>query len=325
MIFLAELKETKGKFRFGGFVVGLSGDSIRTGQTKVDPFNDYRSIRFGIKTNTDNVNFVEIFGMEGREIVIFKQEKDDDGRRKVVDKKRIDFESRNDIPEGYHFVGVDININDDDGRLNLIEWDAIEYIDANLKNNDPVYISGDINWQSYTNRNNELKVEPRYVVKRIVKAKDTFDFEDEKFEEQSAFEQEFIVADVVKDSETQRVYVNAYVINYHGAPLLYTFVANPDNRKLQAALAKKLKFGDAITVLGKVLNTAVYEESEEAEEDEWGSEIPKGYQRTIRNTISELQIWGVKPDSYEKGRYTEADFISEDEEDEEDIDDFFNS
>src|SRR5690606_4539785 len=90
--------------------------------------------------------------------------------------------------------------------------------------------------------------------------------------------------------------------------------------KLANNMAKRLGYGDFIKVYGHILNQTILVEDNSVEEDsefeDWGGdeEIKSEFENNyIKQYISELQIISVDSKSYEKKKYNEEDFISEDE------------
>jgi single-stranded DNA-binding protein len=352
-----KLTQTKSGFKFAGIVEGMNDNSYNEGtiQQGKNEGKSYRSVRFRVRTNTNNALSVELFGMEQDYVYPYKQgKKGENGKRAKGETKKIPFEDRNDLPEGYHLIGVSVSLQkevDAKGkekviRENLVDYDAVDAIYNNLSDGDSIYVAGEVQISEYEDRNGEVQKQAKYIIKSINLQKKPIDFNAEDFEELNAFEQEivFVGADVDKASET--VIVTGRTIQYGDKFTDYQFYIRPNGKdslkKLGAAFAKKVQFGDLVKVLGLALNKSeevevkVKADKAKATKDDPfadAGEAPKGYDKTtVTNYTQELQITAIAKDDngnsvFVKGKYKEEDFVVEEliDEDEDDDKDPFAS
>jgi hypothetical protein len=323
-----ELKQTKGQFKAVGIVNRISNDNAyREGEIEQGRYEgrEYRSIRFGVKTSETNELFVEMFGMELDDAYIYKPAtKKDKEKGKKGTTKKIAFDERDEVPEGYSIIGITVGLERDEKnkqvRQNLVNYDAVEYVFENLEDGDSVFVSGDIEYSEY-----EGKKQTKYVIKNISKTKDEVNFDDEKFDEMTSFEQEIVFVDASMDKEEGKLIVIGRVINYGGTYMDIPFVINEEKYpKLVKNFKKRLKFGDFIKVFGNCVNRAEKVETEiDEDEDDWGGGgKPKGFGGTVTHRTTEMEIIDVDSATFEAGKYEEDDFVKaknllvDDEEDE---------
>lgn len=307
-----KLERTKSLFKLTGNVSRLGDKSYREGVSKNG--SEWRSIRFSVQTSPTNEVTVELFGIESD--TVFSHNKKEKKTLKHPWVKRSDA-----LPDGYELIGNHLGLVKDDKGKNiktiLVNYDAVDYIKKNLQNGDSVWLSGEIEFGTYE-KDGKTRPQTRYVLKQVYKTSDPVDFTAEGFEETSAFSQGIVINDVEKDSDTGKVLVHAYTINYKdkdtNKPVATNGLEiNPETHPKLASKFLTLKYGDFVEVVGNVRNEAVIEEApEEEEEDEWGSTRPSGFEnRGVKHTVSALVITGVTPGSYEEKKYTEDDLTAD--------------
>jgi hypothetical protein len=312
-----KLEETKGSFTLKGIIHGLSNDnSVREGVTSSD--KDYKAVSFYIETSPNNRVRVEMFGME-RDVVFYSS--------KEKKSKKVPFENRSKVNlKGYRLMGVNLNpTGSKTDRKTLIEYDAIDYLKENFKDGDSVYVSGQLDFSSFENKQGETVNKTGFRIQSISKEKEPIDFTEEDFVPHAFFKQDIVVSDLIE--EENKLYINAKIIKYKGEITDTTFVVEADRlKKFAKTLKKNLKFGDFIQVKGWIVSLALEEEAQaevEDDSDDWGGETPEGMDNSyIVNYINELQIVNVDKETYEPQKYTEEDLFSQEEEDYgEDVDD----
>jgi len=314
----SDLEQTKGKFRLIGRVKGISNDNAyREGFTKSD--KEYKSLQFFVETSPNNTVKVELFGMERDQVIAYSS--------KEKKSKKIDWAKRLDDHGDYKVLGTACYLEDDGSNKKVRkvypEFDAVPYIREHLKDGDVVRITGNIDFQKYQNRQGQDAVSNHFLIASIAKLDEELDFDDPKFKEEAKFEQDIVVNDVMADDETKKLYVNAKIIKYGGEIVDVTFTVDTEKYpKLAGNMAKRLSFGDFITVYGLIINSVIYKESDEeidesvSDEDDWGGDedIKKSFENNyMREFVSELQITSVDSSSYEPKKYKEEDLISEGE------------
>ena len=304
-----KLEQTKGNFKFDGVIVGISKDTAFVeGETK--DHKPYRSVRFMVKTSPTNIENVELFGAEQELVYAYSR----------TDQKtqRIPFKDRHkELDDTYHLIGVNVTVGEE--KATYVEFDAAEAIYQGFNDGDSVHVAGEIKPNSYISSTNGLLVSNfKYIIKTIYTKKKAINFEEASFTETASFDHELIITDTNLDKESDKVVVNGYAIGYADSVKQVQFVIHHDKNVKLANNFLKLKFGDYIKVLGICTNAPT---NQPVEEDEWGSEVPQGY-NTGGKYISELRITAVDKDKdkqsiFKKKKYTEEDFAENDEQESE--------
>ncbi len=329
---MTELQQTKNKFKVVGKVTRLGMDgSFREEEAKKGKMEGklYRSLRFGVQTSETNTITVEMFDFEPDKIFLWNSEK----RKKDQSYKgeKVEFEKwfnnqEKYRDEGYAVLQTRIGLEyKEDGKIDskgMPSYLASEYINNVLENGDSVIIEGEIRYSTYENQQGKVVERKTYTIKNLHKIKD-IDFEDEKFEEVSYFEQEMVFVDAEIDKTEKKAYVTGRVIdyqkNFHDTEMVIDFSdGDKGMEKLATTFAKKLKFGDVLEVFGETLNRVIVEEREEDDDDETdllsdlgGKAKPKHAQSYVARTyITEMQIHGVE--AWDEKVYTEDDFVKDD-------------
>lgn len=337
-----ELVQTKGTWRAVGLVNRIAQDKAYT-EGEFDKGKnigkEWKSLRFAVKTSEVNELFVELFGMEKDAYAykpVPKEEKKKNPQAKGTTKK-IAFENRDNVPEGYNLIGVKVGKFEDDEAdkkkvilQDFVEYDAVEEIFQTFDDGDSISLSGELQFSEYEDQQGDIVKQTKYIIKYASKLVKPVDFSDEKFEETSSFEQEIVFVGSAYDKKTGKLTVIGRTIQYGGKFLDIPFViyANEDKVKQVAnAFHSKLKFGDFVKVLGLCVNkTETVEVEEVANKDSIfgdGGVTPKGQgKRTAKNRLTEMVITGVDLASFKPKRYKLEDFIVEEElVDDKDIDD----
>lgn len=315
-----KLDQTKSYFKVEGKVVGMDREgTYREGEVEQgkNEGKTWRSIRFGVQTSEENTIYVELFGMEQDFIYPWSQ--------KAKKSQKIAFEKRNNPPSGYHVIGVNIGLeNDEKGkqvRKSLVELDAVEYIHSVLTNGESIQVTGKVEYGEYENKKGDKVPQTRFIIGSIFTTKEEINFDAEDYKEVCVFDQEFVYVDSEYEEEDGKRYVTARVIGYADKWQDVTLVIDADKSEGLKKLSDnfgKLKFGKLIKVIGKPVNRVdmVEVEVEDDEGDEWGGEEVEGYNRSsVKSYTNELQILKVDKawtsDNKDK-TYTEDDFIADD-------------
>lgn len=332
------LVQTKAKFKVIGVVSRIDKDgAYREDVGRQGTKNEgktYRSLRFGVKTSDTNEITVQMFGFEPEEVNLWNSEdaKKAKEQKKKYKGEKVDFqdwlENQDKYREdGYAILESRVGLTKDSkGKTEsrgLPRYVAIEEIYNNLDNGDSVVVEGSISYSSYENRDGKTVQQKNFNIEKIFKIKDV-DFESDKFEEVTYFEQEFVFVDAMAERKEKKIYITGRHINYNKTFNDIELVVDysdgdggndPDMVKLADSFVKRFKFGDVLEVHGDLLNRAVLQEVEDDESTEeedlinslGGKSKPKhaqGY--ALTQYISEMQIHGV--DAWDKKVYKEDDF-----------------
>ncbi|MCA1021518.1 hypothetical protein [Halobacillus litoralis] len=310
---MTELQRTYGNFRLRGEVQGLQrkyafqDEPTRTGWDK-------QELRFDVKTSEDNIVTVQISGIKFDNVRITPKDRDDKRTEDLAYSEDV----YDEIPEDWEvFMGHKVGLEQGEDGKNIqkefTNYDAARYIYENLEDGDHVFIVGNLNINAYTNRQGENIVRMDHEIKNIYKSNNEFDPTAEDFEEVSAFDQQLILADVNLDKKEKKAYVTAYLVHDKDKNFAsFQFWVDGNKYAKFAKNLSKLPFGTFLKVEGNLLSTVTYtQQEEESDDDGWG-ESPSGYEkRAIKNTEKSYEITKALPDTIEKEKYTEEDFVKE--------------
>ncbi|MEE5181142.1 hypothetical protein JDW21_19090 [Bacillus subtilis] len=333
-----ELQQTKNSFKAIGKVTRIDKDGAfreeeaKKGKREGDT---YRALRFGLQTSETNTITIQMYDFEPEEVFLWNSDK----RQKDQSYKgeRIPFsewlDKQDDLrEEGYAVLQTRVGlVYGEDGKIQskgLPSYVASKNIYDNLNNGDTVVVEGEIRYSTYENQEGKTVEQKTFTLKKIFRVKeDKVDFENEKFEEVSYFEQEMVFVDADVDKDEKKVYVTGRVIdynkNFHDTQFVVNFSDGEGGTdkgmvKLADAFLKKFKFGDLLNVFGDAVNRVIVEEQEDEdtnEEDDLiaqlgGKKKPSHAQKYVNKTyIQEMQIHGV--DAWDKKFYKEEDFVKE--------------
>lgn len=311
---MGDLKQTKGTFKIRGQVVGLDHENaFREGTTRITG-KPYFSMRFGVKTSPTNTIYVELFGMEKEKCYAsyFVEEKD----KKVRKSKDFPFSQRNNLPKGYHLIGVNCLLEKDVNKLvkkTYVEKDAVLYIRKFLRNDDWVYIGGNLQFGE-NEKDGKTYDQKQFSINYISRISE-IDFEDEEFEEVSNFSYEIVVVDLIEDNETENLLVTGRTINYEGKFVdnQFTIYKNEENKKYMKFFNRmsKLKFGDFLKVFGDVLNKIEIVDNESEDDDDIWGDKPSAYKPTMKGFKKDFVIKSADGSTLTEKMYTVNDFMVE--------------
>ena len=286
-----KLTACEGSSQLRGIIVGKDnprkGNGFTEGKTKAQV--PYRSIRFLLKTNTDNVVPVELFGQIQDKAYLYNKTLKD--TKPVAWAKRFDK-----APDGYELI--------------LPTYDLTKKISDDFKDGMSVVVVGETKFSEYTpDGSTTAQLQNKIEIKRIFKAAAPIDFTSDKFEEECYFIQEIIIREVVEVASENKLDIYAYVLESRGkkkAPVVQPALFEINTDTADAVFVrnmKALKFGDFIKVNGKILCEAVIEEV--AENDGWGKK-----EKVAVSYHKALEITGAYGETLEKKKYTEEDLVS---------------
>lgn len=333
---MTELQQTKNSFKFIGKVTRFDKDGAfkeeqsTKGKREGDTF---RSLRFGVKTSENNDMTVQMFDYEPTEVFLWNSDKKKKnpnykGDRIAFDKWEKQQEKlRN---EGYSVLQTRIGLtHDESGKIvskGLPSFVASDEIFHNLDNGDSVVVEGEIRYSTYKNRDDKLVEQKSFNIKKVFRLKD-IDFDSERFEEVTYFEQEMVFVDADIDKKEKKAHITGRIIdyakNYHDTQFVVDYSADGRGNgtdesmvKMAEAFKKKIKFGDVLKVFGNAVNRVIIEAVEGEDDDEdlladlGGKSKPSHANYTAKTYISEMQIHGIE--ALDKKVYTEDDFIKDD-------------
>lgn len=335
---MAELKQTKNNFKFIGRVSRIDKDGAfkeeqatkgkKQGET-------YRALRFSVKTSQNNEMTVQMYDFEPEEVFLWNSEKKKADKNYKGDRVAFSKWVANEEQfreKGFAVLQTRVGLSyGEDGKLEskgLPSFVASKTIFDGLSNGDSVVIEGEIRYSTYKNQQDKVVEQKTFTIKKLYKLGKEVDFDSEKFEEITYFEQEFVYVMADDDREQKKVFVTGRVIdyskNFHDTQFVINYAdadGNEDKemKKLANAFLKKMNFGDVLNVFGDAVNRVITEEVEAEDTDSdddllkslGGKKKPTHAQNYVQRTyVSEMQIHGVE--AWDKKVYEEDDFKKDD-------------
>lgn len=308
---LFELPQTKGTFQVRGIVSGVEKDNFYI-EKKTNTGKDFRMINFGVEYEDKKTIYPSLNGMPRDKVYFSKKDKDTGN----TDTKAIAWKDRiKKAPEGYRMIGVLAGlqkIKDENGKVRndnktLTEYDACEYISENLQDGDSVFVKGNLEFGSYTNKDGEVSRTTKFVPTQISLCQKDVDFEAEDYASAHDFTQTIVFVGIDQEREndkpTGRFVVDAKIVNYNSIESAEFII---EDAKLAKQMRSGLKPYNSIQVHGhiNVVNN-VEDVNDEEDDDCWGESNDMDNKRVFAPTHRELIITGAKPSTIDKETYTE--------------------
>ncbi len=296
---LFDIPETKGQFQIKGVVTGTEKDKFF-----VDKFTKtrkpFRSVSFGVQFDKNATRYVGFNGMPQSNVYFSKSEKDSNGKKKIITKK-IPWNDRFNFHEdGFRLIGVNVGvkkITDKSGKevndkKTLSQFDACKEIAENLKDDESVFVKGNIEYSTYQNKH-QTRFEPTQI--SLCKP---VDFEDNDFNSNANFQQVIVFTGIDKSKDVEdKFVVSAKIVTYKTIENAEFIIKDS---KLANVFRKNLKPYQAIKVWGKI---DVEQNTEQVvEEDTWGEK--NEMTRVNTPALTTLVITGADPKTIEKEVYT---------------------
>lgn len=280
---MSEIKDTKGAFQLRGIISNLNGNAKGFGfeegtvEKGKSAGKKYRRIRFNVKTSNANNIPVELFGMEKDNVYFYS--------KKYKKSQKIAWNNRFNNIQDYEYI--------------LSEYDLIEKIKDEFKDDSSVFVNGEFQFSEYSNQNNEVVNQTRYIIKSVYGTNSILTQEslnDENFVEENSFQQDIII-DSIDNIDGEPLYINAFTHDFKGLhKTTFQIVRNKESVNMIRNFMT-LRYGDFIRVIGKINHLV---EKIEVESD-WGKGEP------IINVNKSLEILGANAESLERKKYSEDD------------------
>lgn len=302
------LPQTKGTFQVRGHVLGTKNNSFfKEGVTKNG--NDFKQINFGVSYDENANIYIDLYSTVRDKVYFFKK----DPATNKTETRPVNWSERNNFHEdGYNLIGVNCGLRqqrDENGKVsniynNLVEYDAISYMNSYLEDDMSVFVGGNIEYSSFTDSNGNVNNRIKYKPTKIYACKAPIDFEDENFHPQHDFKQTIVFREIVHENEddkpTGRFIVSAWIVNY-GSIENANFII--EDKSLANLFKKGLKEYTAITVWGNISCRAIIEEV--SNDDCWGNADPT--KRISHPVVKEMIITGADPSTRDSETYTEKE------------------
>lgn len=303
---LFDLQETKGTFQVVGVVNGVSKEQFYTDK-KTTTNKDFRAVNFGCEYDEKKSVYVNLSGIPQQEVYFSKRNQD--GKTET---KKVPWLSRNKFNEdGFRMIGVNLGLTktvDKSGKAvndkkTMHAFDACSYINENLKDDASVFVKGNIEFSSFSDKDGNLRRGIKYVPNQISLCQEV-DFSKYDYVENKPkhnFTQVIVFTGIEKekesDKDTGRFVVSAKIVTYSDIVDTEFYITDA---KLAGLFKKNLKPYQAIEVHGKIEMTHVVEE---VEDDGWGE--ANEMKRVNQPSKTEMIITGADPHTIDKDTYTE--------------------
>lgn len=307
---LHDMKQTSSSFQCRGIVTGVRSQKFYKNGTSDN--GKWNALEFGVKIADNKTVYLTMRGFPRAEVYYYK--KGENGAKGTT--KAVKWADRNKAPDkDYKLIGVNVSTGKDEEGKNInktfTEFDAIEWLHENLKDDTSVFIKGNLQFSSYTDKNGQTRRKVELVPNQISYTKEPVDFDADDYKEMCEFENTLVFSSIDQevdenDKKTGRFILTGYSIGYNSVENV-SFIIKEDCAKLATNIKKAMKTGYAIKTFGRV---EVINDISTVEEDDsgWGETSPM--ERVNTPTRREYIIYRADPNSIEKEDYTE-DAINE--------------
>ena len=303
-----DLKQTVSTFQVRGTITGTKGKRFyNSGNTKNG--GTWNAIEFGVNINEHKSVFMKLSGFPRDAVYYYKR--GENGAKGTTQK--VAWRDRMKSPgEGFRLIGVNISTgkSSDNRNINEVftEWDAVEYLHNNLHDGDSVFIKGNVEFSTYTDREGNVQRKIELVPTQISYTQEPVDFNAERFEEEALFDDVLVYTGIEQETDennkaTGRYILSGYSVGYSDI-VPVQFIMESESSKLAGHIRKKLKPFNSIKIWGQInviVDTTVVEE----EDDGWGK-ASKMEQRRINSPVRrEYVVFKADPYSIDTDTYTE--------------------
>lgn len=303
-----ELKQTDNSFQLVGVITGTEKNRFyKSGDTKNG--GKWNALEFGVKINDGKTVYVTLKGFPRSEVFYYK--KGEKGAKGTTQK--VSWKDRHKSPGvGYRLIGVNISTGKDDQGKNVnesfTEYDAVEFLHGHLHDGDNVFIRGNLEFSSYTDRNNQVKKKVELVPNQISYTSTPVNFAANDFVEMAEFENTIVFSDISREEDengkaTGRFILSGYSVGYNTVEPV-SFIIDADHAKVANAIKKKMKPGNSIKTYGRIsIQNNI--EAAPAEDDGWGSTETSPMERVTAPTIREYVVYKVDGSTFDTETYSE--------------------
>ena len=303
---LHDMKQTPNSFQCRGVVTGTKSQRF---YKKGDTWN---ALEFGMQIAENKTVYVSMNGFIRDEVYYYK--KGENGAKGTTTK--VKWKDRKKAPSKDHrLIGVNISTGKDENNKNInetfTEWDAIEWLNTNLKDGDSVFIKGNIRFSSYTDRNGQTRRKMEFVPNQISYTQKPVDFDAEDYKEMAEFENTLVFSNIdpevdENEKKTGRFILSGYSIAYNSVENV-SFIIPAEQEKLARNLKKRMRPGYAIKTFGRVEVINDISVVQEDDSEGWGNISPM--ERINSPVRREYIVYRADPNSIEEDDYSEEDIL----------------
>lgn len=301
------LRTTPGTFQMRGVVTGTRQQNFYSEKT-FENGNKMRAVNFGVKYDTDKAIYPTIQGFTRNEVWFSKR----NNTTKKTDTQKVSWAQRMTYGEqnpGWNIIGMNVGLVKGEDNKNVVqhltEYDAAQYIKENLSDGVSVFVKGNLDFRSYTDKNGEVKRTQNFTATQVSLCADV-DFSAEEFEPTHEWTQEIVYTGIEPETDadgkrTGRFVLSGYVVSYNAIEPVSFIVVND---KFAKNIKKNLKPYNSIQVHGKIEVNHVIEEAKSEPTNEWGEPNKMG-KKIGAPTTREMICTGANPDTITTEDFTE--------------------
>jgi hypothetical protein len=302
------LRTTPGNFQMKGIVTGTQNPQRFFSEKIFESGSKMKLVSFGVKYDTDKTLYPTIQGFTRNDVYFSKKNKETNKTetQKVPWAQRMTYGEQH---PGWNIIGVNVGITKGEDDKNVIqhltEYDAAQYIKENLKDDVSVFVRGNLEFRSYTNRNNEVSRSQNLIATQVSLCANV-DFSADGFEPTHEWTQEIVYTGIEQETDTNgkttgRFILSGYVVSFNAIEPVSFIITNA---KFAQNIRKKLKPYNSIQCHGKIEVTHMIEEVASTTTDEWGEEN-KMDRRANAPSIRELICTGANPETIDTESFSE--------------------
>ena len=165
------LQETKGTFQVKGIVSGTESNRFYTSK-KTKSNKDFKAVNFGVAYDDKKSIYINLNGMPQQNVYFSRKNKETN----KYETKPVAWANRNSFhDDGWRMIGVTLGLEkttDNSGNVTnlrklMTPYDACEYINGNLKDEESVFVRGAIEFSSYEDSKGNVRRSIKYVPNQV--------------------------------------------------------------------------------------------------------------------------------------------------------------
>ena len=302
------LRSTPGTFQMRGVVSGVMKNQNFYSEKDVSG-NKMRAMTLSIKYDTNKTLYPTVQGFTRAEVYFSKRNKETQKTetKKTAWANRMTFAEQN---PGWNVIGCNVGLEKGDDGKNIVkhltEYDAAKYIKDNIQDDMSVFVRGNLEFRSYTNKQGEVKRLTNYNATQVSLCADV-DFSAEGFEPTHDWTQELIYTGIEQEADadgnaTGRFIMSGYVVSFSAIePVSFIVV----DKKFATNVKKKIKPYTSFKCHGRIDVVHNIETVEQETTDEWGESNKMDNDRAKAPTIREMICTGLDSTTFNKDEFTE--------------------
>lgn len=304
---LHDLKQTANSFQLRGVVTGTKGQRFyKSGNGKNG--GSWNAVEFGVKIAENKTIYVKLNGFPRDEVFYYKR--GENGAKGTTQK--VKWKDRMKSPgKDYRLIGVNISTGKDENGKNVnetfVEYDAVEWLHSNLSDGDSVFIKGNLEFSSYTDRNGQTRKKMDMVPTQISYTNEPIELGHVDSNTMAEFENVLVFQSIDREEDengkaTGRFILTGYSVGYNTIESA-SFIIDAEHAKLASNLKKAMRTGYSIKTYGRVevINDI---SAVESDNDGWGESSPM--ERINSPVRREYVVYKADPNSIEKEDYSES-------------------